>query len=434
MQLVVNVTYGIPVGLGLWLIGVPNAVLWGMLATLLRFVPYVGPFVAAAFPLALSVAVDPGWSMLLWAATLFVILELISNNIVEPILYGSSTGLSPVAIIVSAVFWTWLWGPIGLLLSTPLTVCLVVLGRHVPQLQFLDVILGNEAVLAPEQRFYQRLLAGDPEEATEQAENYIETGSVVGFYDEVALKALLLAQHDRARGLLDRAHRGEILDGVRTLVEHIEEEGTTDADSPPQLAGRALCLAARSRLDEAAAVLLADLLRREGMTATVGSGQEIAGSNLNRLDVEGVDLICLSYLDVQAMTHARYIVRRLRRRAPSTPILVCFWNLLPDDAERRDPLAATGADAVAVSFAEAVTRATELMSRSRGEPESQIPEGGARDDGGPGSQGAGASDDAQPGDGAVAPPDEAAPVAVPTAASTLAAPLPAAPLLASRLP
>ena len=194
MQLVVNTTYAIPIGIGLWLIGIPNPILWGMLCGLLRFVPYIGPIVAAFFPLALAIAVDPGWTTFLLAGAWFIVVELISNNVVEPWLYGASTGLSPIAIIAAAVFWTWLWGPIGLLLSTPLTVCLVVLGRHVPQLAFLDVILGNEPVLEPPELLYQRLLVGDPNEATERAEEYLR---------EHSLAALLRRRCDPGAG-----HRG----------------------------------------------------------------------------------------------------------------------------------------------------------------------------------------------------------------------------------
>ena len=161
MQLVVNILYGLPIGIGLFLIGVPNALLWALLATVLRFIPYLGPVLAAMFPIALSFAVDAGWTTPLLTVALFIAVELVTNNVLEPWLYGSSTGLSPLAIIVAAVFWTTLWGPVGLLLATPLTVCLVVLGRHVPQLQFLEVLLGDQPVLEPEVKFYQRLLAGE---------------------------------------------------------------------------------------------------------------------------------------------------------------------------------------------------------------------------------------------------------------------------------
>lgn len=165
MQLVVNIVYAVPITIGLWVLGIPNALLWGMLALALRFVPYIGPIIGALLPLFLALAVAPGWALLLWTAALFIVMELITGNVIEPWLYGSRTGLSPLAIIVAAIFWTWLWGPLGLVLSTPLTVCLVVLGRHVPQFEFLDVLFGNEPVLEPHARLYQRLLAGDPDEA-----------------------------------------------------------------------------------------------------------------------------------------------------------------------------------------------------------------------------------------------------------------------------
>src|SRR5919202_347338 len=197
-QTIVNVTYGVPIALGLWFIGVPNPVLWGILAMVLRFIPYIGPWIAAMFPLALSVAVDPGWSMLLWTVGLFLAVELISNNLVEPWLYGSSTGLSAVAIVVAASFWTWLWGPVGLLLSTPLTSCLVVLGRHVEQLQFLDVMLGDRPALSPDENFYQRILAGDAEEVLGHAELILQQCSLSSYSDEVVLKALEIAARDAA--------------------------------------------------------------------------------------------------------------------------------------------------------------------------------------------------------------------------------------------
>ena len=202
MQLVVNVTYGVPIAIGLWVLGIPNALLWGLLAIVLRFVPYIGPAIAMILPLFLALAVSPGWSLVLWAAALFLVMELIINNVVEPWLYGSKTGLSPLAIIVAAIFWTWLWGPVGLVLSTPLTVCLVVLGKHVPQFAFLEVLFGNEPVLDPRERLYQRLLAGDSDEPTDQAEEMLEKEYLADFYGKVAIPALLLGERDRARGTM----------------------------------------------------------------------------------------------------------------------------------------------------------------------------------------------------------------------------------------
>ena len=214
MQLVVNVTYAIPIGIGLWVIGVPNAPLWGLMALVLRFVPFIGPVISSIFPLALALAVDPGWSMLLWTVALFIVVELVSNNVVEPWLYGSRTGLSPLAIIVAAVLWTWLWGPLGLLLSTPLTVCLVVLGKHVPRFEFLDVMFGNKPVLEPHQQLYQRLLAGDPDEATERAEAFLEDSDLITFYETVAIPALAVGELDRARGVMSGERRKRVADSA----------------------------------------------------------------------------------------------------------------------------------------------------------------------------------------------------------------------------
>ena len=186
-QMSINTGFGVVIGTGLWLIGVPNPLLWGIVAMLLRFVPYIGPVIAALFPAALALAVDPGWSMLLWTAVLFAVVEPITGQVVEPFLYGHSTGLSAVAVVVAAAFWTWLWGPVGLLLSTPLTLCLVVLGRHVERLAFLDIILGDEPALTVEENFYQRMLADDPDEAAHQAEAFLREKPLAAYYDEVAI-------------------------------------------------------------------------------------------------------------------------------------------------------------------------------------------------------------------------------------------------------
>ena len=217
IQLLLNGTFGIVIGIGLWIIGTPSAMLWGILAAVLRFVPYIGAVIAAAFPLALAVAVDPGWSMLLWTLALFLVVEPVVGQVVEPMVYGHSTGLSPVAVVVSATFWTALWGPIGLVLATPLTVCLVVLGRHVDRLEFLDVMFGDRPALSPPEIFYQRMLADDPTEAAEKAEEFLKERSLSSYYDEVALKGLQLAQADAERGALDQERLTKIRDAVRNL-------------------------------------------------------------------------------------------------------------------------------------------------------------------------------------------------------------------------
>lgn len=240
IQLLLNGTFGVVIGTGLWLIGVPSAILWGILAAVLRFVPYIGAAIAAAFPLALAVAVDPTWSMLLWTLALFLIVEPIVGHVIEPMVYGHSTGLSPVAVVASATFWTALWGPIGLVLATPLTVCLVVLGRHVERLEFLDVMFGDRPALSPPEIFYQRMLAGDPTEASEKAEEFLKERSLTSYYDEVALKGLRLAQADAERGALNHERLIKIRDAVSEFTNNLSDrEGrpppktnsTTDAEA-----------------------------------------------------------------------------------------------------------------------------------------------------------------------------------------------------------
>ena len=202
-QLGLNASFGVIVGVGLYFIGVPNPLLWGILGALLRFVPYVGSWIAAALPIVLAAAVEPGWSMAIWTAVLYAVTELIMGQAVEPLVYGHSTGLSPIAVIIAAIFWTWIWGPIGLIISTPLTLCLVVLGRHIERLEPFDVLLGDRPALTPTEGLYQRMLAGDPDEAEEQAERYLADQPLSSYYDEVVLEALRLAANDILRGTLE---------------------------------------------------------------------------------------------------------------------------------------------------------------------------------------------------------------------------------------
>ena len=370
MQLIVNATYGIPIGVGLYFIGVPNAFLWGLLAMLLRFVPYLGPFIAAFFPLALAFAVDPGWTMMLWSAALFLGVELLSNNVIEPWLYGTTTGLSPVAIILAAIFWTTLWGPIGLILATPLTVCLVVMGRYVPQLEFFGVLLGNEPVLTPEERFYQRLLAGNAEEAIEIAEAHIEEHSLASFYDDVGLPALRLAENDRRHGITEREHRLRVADGahavVRELRELAEKNGIEECKETPQPRWPglpALCIAGRSALDEAAAAMLAHMLECEGIGARHLPASAITPQDIGSLDLAGAEVVCLSYLEPTPQAYARFVCRRLKRRAPQVKVVLGLWNLAPEAGATDRIAAAAGAEASAATLIDAVRRVEGMASQ-----------------------------------------------------------------------
>jgi predicted PurR-regulated permease PerM len=366
MQLIINLLYGIPVGIGLYFIGVPNPILWGCLATVLRFIPYLGPVIAALFPIALSFAVAPGWTLPLLTITLFVILELFSNNVLEPWLYGSSTGLSPVAVLVAAVFWTMLWGPLGLLMSTPLTVCLVVLGRHVPQLGFFDVLLGDEPALAPEVKFYQRLLARDPEEATELAEEYLEDGSLDKLYDSVILPALVHAEQDRLRGSLDRATVQGIAEDTIGVIEELEEEHLLSDEATSDIAAvslkppTVLCIGARNGLDEAAAAMLVHLLTQRGAGARMVPRAEISARNLGNLEREGIALVCLSYVNPGATQHAQRTIRRLRQHFETrVRVMLGMWAADPSPEVPQELLQATGADLMVTSLRQAVRQIEE---------------------------------------------------------------------------
>ena len=242
MLFLINVTFGISVGIGLYLIGVPNAILWGILAAALRFIPYIGPWIAAAMPIGLSMAISTGWVAPILTVGLFVVLELFSNNVLEPWLYGKNTGVSAVAVLVAAVFWMWLWGPVGLLLATPLTVCLLVVGKHVPQLSFLDILLGNEPVFEPKKRIYQRLLAGDQEEAAELLEDYLEHKPLAEVYDTVLIPALALAETHWHRGELNEGKHKFIMESLKEMIQdrverQQEMQAQEDTEDTPEADG-----------------------------------------------------------------------------------------------------------------------------------------------------------------------------------------------------
>jgi len=390
-QLALNAAFGCVIGLGLFLIGVPSPVLWGVVAALMRFVPYVGTYLAAALPLALAAAVDPGWSLVAWTGGLFVVSDLIMGQVIEPLVYGHSTGLSPVSVVVSAIFWGWLWGPIGLILSMPLTLCLVVLGRHVDRLEFLDVLLGDRPALTPVESFYHRMLAGDLDEVQDYAEQLLKDRALSSYYDEVAVRGLRLAALDVERGVLTDAQIAGINAGVAELLDELSDRDDSDpapaaddrgpagvprdqqelprqpapadggppggAPLPPAWrAGSAvLCVPGRGPLDEAASAMLVQLLGKHGLGAralphmAVGSRAALAG-----LDPQGVMMVCLSYVSVSGTpSHLRYAVRRLRSRLPAATILVGPW---PEDAAADDRLrAAVGADQYAATLRETVT-------------------------------------------------------------------------------
>ena len=372
-QLALNTAFGIVIGVGLWIIGVPSPVLWGIFALVMRFIPYIGAVLSAVLPIALAAAVDPGWSMVLATFLLFAIVEPIVGHVVEPLVYGHSTGLSPFSVLVSALFWTWLWGPVGLLLSTPLTVCLVVLGRHVDRLEFLDVLFSNRPALTPVENFYQRMLADDPEEAQEHAELILRECSLSAYYDDVVLKGLELAARDAARGVLTPDQKDEIRASITALVEDLEEredavpdpaskptrlipDGSRDGESacksdpipepdpddlpePWRRDGAVLLVSGRGFLDGAATAIADQLLRKRGFGTRQVPFAEVARVRIGAWEPGPAQAVCVISLALSGEpTHLRRLVSRLRQKIDAVPIVAGLWRLdepiLSDEAQR----------------------------------------------------------------------------------------------------
>jgi predicted PurR-regulated permease PerM/nucleotide-binding universal stress UspA family protein len=370
IQLGLNTSFGVIVGAGLYLIGVPHPVLWGILGALLRFIPYIGSWIAALLPGVLAAAVQPGWSMALETIALYAVVELVMGQLVEPFVYGHSTGLSPLAVVTAAIFWTWVWGPIGLIISTPLTLCLVVLGRHVQNLEFLDVMLGDGPVLSPEASFYQRLLADDPDEVEEQAERYLSEKPLLSYYDEVVLKGLHLAAGDIARGALTPAQVERLKHSTMELIGDLAHysapaAGEPEADDDPisgrpiapewQIPGAVLCIAGRGVLDEAAAAMLAQLLHMHGIGARAVPYAAVSRAQFGSLDVHATAMLCISYLDISGNpAHLRYLIRRMRARVAQIPILVGLWPAGEAILQDRELRQTVGADYYVSTLREAV--------------------------------------------------------------------------------
>ena len=306
-QLLINITYGVPVGIGLYFIGIPNAPLWGALAVVLRFLPYLGIWIAAAFPIVLSFAISPGWAQPIEVIGLFIGVELFTANLMEPWLYGASTGLSASAIVVSAIFWTWLWGAGGLLLATPLTVCLVVLGKHLPALSFLHVLLGKELPIAPANRFYQRLLADDRDELEETIDEYQRRSATLELFDEVILPALQLAERDRATGDLSKEDHREIYQNLREVLASLEDFHPPDeSDIHP-----VVIVPARTEADALAGAMLAHALRSRGIQCTWFSARMLYSEITARLADQTEVMLCVSALTAPGARAAASLFKRI---------------------------------------------------------------------------------------------------------------------------
>ncbi len=376
LQTVVNISYGAIVGVALYFIGIPNALLWGAIAGTMRFLPYIGPPIGALLPVVLSLAVFSGWSRPLMTIGTFVCLEVTVSNFVEPILYGGQTGVSPLGILFAAIFWTTLWGPIGLLLSTPLTVCLVVLGRHIPHLAFLQIILGDEPVLSPDARFYQRLLAMDQEEARHILEEDFGEKQLSDLYDSVLVPALSLVEQDRHRDMLDEATEKFIFQSTKELVEEqserslpssaqtgTEKEGTAAAELPEASAQgesgsfslKVVCVPARDEADEIVAIMLTQLLQQAGYWAQ-SPGLGTAAEMLESTSREKPDIICISALPPFALVHARTLYRKMREFSRDIPIVLGLWGFSGDAGKVAARIRVGTPAEVCASLSEAVER------------------------------------------------------------------------------
>ncbi len=385
MQFVINASYGLCVGVALALIGLPNAVMFGVLSFSLRFLPYIGPWISAVLPVAVSLAVTDGWTQTFVVVGLFIVLELVVNNVAEPLLYGNSIGVSGMGVILAAIFWTWLWGAVGLVLAMPLTVCLVVAARYVPSLRFITVMLGDQPTLMREERIYQRMLALDDLEVRELANEYLDDDEATptDFYDRVLLPALQLAEGDRHGGVLtDEQEQGvqevarELIDEIATRGDsHADEAPAADADvesvaeeidAPPRT--RVLCVPLCDTGDETAALMLGQLLeaaRMEPVFTPVGS---LTSEIVESVERQAADLVVVSVLPPLPRRDSRLLCRQLRKRYPSLPIVVGYWD---GSAEQPAPglLAAKGDGEIVTSLAQAVLIARAIASRATPQPE-----------------------------------------------------------------
>jgi predicted PurR-regulated permease PerM len=429
-QLGLNAGLGVVIGAGLFFIGVPSPILWGILAALLRLVPYVGIWIAGGLATALAAAVSPGWDMAIWSIALFVTVELLVGQVVEPLLYGRSTGLSPFSVVVAAIFWSWIWGPIGLILSTPLTLCLLVLGRHIRRLEFLDVMLGDQPALTPVENFYQRVLAGDPDEALAQAELLLRERSLSAYYDEVTIPGLQLAANDVVRGSVTSVQLARIESTTNDLIDGLDgypdeqpprltaedagadigpvapshiaptasagmhalfanhmsrgaaqgtrddsaqqaaEDALEEAQDPPRAANqRVLCIPGRGPLDPVAATILLQLLGKHGFTARALPHEAASRASIEQMDADDVGIVCIVYLRIDGVpSHLRYMVRRIRARLPNASIIVGLWAREDLEKWSVDLQDAMGAECYVTSLQEMLAACRMYTSTTSGEP------------------------------------------------------------------
>jgi predicted PurR-regulated permease PerM len=373
MQVLVNAAFGTLFGIGLYCIGVPYPMLWGVVGGLLRIVPYIGTMVAATLPIALSLAAFDSWLPPLLVFLLFASLEVIIANFVEPWLYGANTGISSLALLVAAIFWTVLWGPAGLILSTPLTVCVVVLGRYVPQLSFLHILLGDEEALGAEAQIYQRLLAMDQPEAHAIVDRFLKEKPLVELYDSVFIPALSLAEQDRHKGAIDTTREEFLFLSINDLITELSEyqpahdsskaqDAAAQSSPAERLSTRVICLPANDRADEVTAAMLAQLLEQAGHAAlSLPIAHASLAEMLALLEIRPDDVICISALPPYAFTPARTMCKLIRERFPKVKLVIGVWGFSGDTEKAKARFERTQPDRLLTSLAQAVEQIQELI-------------------------------------------------------------------------
>jgi predicted PurR-regulated permease PerM len=352
MQSIINGSFGVGVGLGLFLIGVPYAVTWGSLAAALRFIPYLGPFVAALLPLALSLAVFPGWLQPALVAGLFLVLEPITGSVMEPWLYGHSAGVSHVALLIALIFWTWLWGPVGLLMATPLTVCLIVLGKHLPTLGFIVVLMGDRPVIEAKARYYQRLLARDQDEAVDIVEAYVNADGRESVYDAVLLPALYYAKQDRDRGLLSEGDAQFVGQATREILDVLAHDAPAPSERGPgddlgaDTRVRIVGCPARDEADALALEMVQHLLDPARYQMEMSRTGMLVAEVLAWVELHRPALLCIGSVAPGGLSQARHLCKRLRSQCPELKIVVVRWGLHDEKDADHEQLLAAGADYV----------------------------------------------------------------------------------------
>lgn len=382
MTLVVNGGYGVAIGIGCFIFGLPGAIVLGLMAGSLRFLPYIGGWLAALLPVALALATKEGWMVPVGVVAMFVLAEVFTNTVIEPWLYGASMGVTSIGIIVAAIFWTWLWGPIGLFLAMPLTVCLVVAGTHVPCLNFLTLLMGEEEPMPPPERIYQRLLGFDYEEAVDVAKEYVKGRSLSEAYDGLLLPALAAAERDQRADVLNEAQTRSVFDGLEDLVEELrtlsaaanktveptDEEravactaGERDQE-PDRRIFRTLVIPAEDRADEVASEMLATLLATPCCEIERSSSKLLTTETVEEIERENYDAVVIAVVPPAGVKPARYLCRRLRERRPAMPILIGLFQEAGGDATRK-LFERDGADVIFTKAIEAAEKFDQVLRR-----------------------------------------------------------------------